>query len=204
MERTVRSMLTTLPFLRPVDVTVPWPSTLIRPSRMTSPMRAHTLLVPTSIATRTASRSTLSPLLSLEDVSPDEGEIVEDPDAERDECDEIEVETEAIADEGQDHGDHGIDDEARDEDAIVVDPIKLGADGPDDRVEGSQDGHRRVAAELVADVDPQDEPCEDTDQESHEGQEHGSPSLSPMRSCKASRWRSAAANRGSFTVTRRA
>src|SRR3990172_12206325 len=150
MERTVRSMLTTLPFLRPVDVTVPWPSTLIRPSRMTSPMRAHTLLVPTSIATRTSSRSTLSPRLPLEDVSPDEGDIVEDPDAERDERDEIEIEPEAIPDERQDHGDHGVDDEARDEDAIVVDSIKLGADGPDDRVEGGQDGHRRGGAGLIA------------------------------------------------------
>ena len=40
--------------------TVPWPMIVSRPSRLTSPMRAQTLLVPTSMPTRTASRSTVS------------------------------------------------------------------------------------------------------------------------------------------------
>ena len=58
MLRTVWSMLTIAPFLRPVDGTVPWPMIVRRPSRLTSPMSATTFDVPTSMPTRTASRST--------------------------------------------------------------------------------------------------------------------------------------------------
>ena len=55
MERTVCSMFTTAPRFRPDDGTVPWPMTVSRPSRPISPIRAQTLLVPTSSATRTPS-----------------------------------------------------------------------------------------------------------------------------------------------------
>ena len=58
IERTVWSMLTTTPFLRPEAGTVPWPMIVRRPSRLTSPMSAQTFDVPTSMPTRTASRST--------------------------------------------------------------------------------------------------------------------------------------------------
>ena len=40
--------------------TVPWPMIVSRPSRPTSPISAQTLDVPTSMPTRTASRSTVS------------------------------------------------------------------------------------------------------------------------------------------------
>ena len=60
IERTVWSMLMTTPFFSPEAGTVPWPMIVRRPSRLTSPMRAQTLLVPTSMPTRTASRSTVS------------------------------------------------------------------------------------------------------------------------------------------------
>ena len=52
-------MLTTTPFFSPDDGTVPWPMIVSRPSRLTSPMSAQTLDVPTSIPTRTASLSTV-------------------------------------------------------------------------------------------------------------------------------------------------
>ena len=55
IERTVCSMLTTAPRFSPDDGTVPWPMTVRRLSRPISPMRAQTLLVPTSSATRTPS-----------------------------------------------------------------------------------------------------------------------------------------------------
>jgi hypothetical protein len=58
IERTVWSMLTTTPFLSPEAGTVPWPMIVRRPSRPTSPMSAQTFDVPTSMPTRTASRST--------------------------------------------------------------------------------------------------------------------------------------------------
>src|ERR1035437_2473458 len=60
MDRTVCSMLTTSAFLRPMAGTTPLPTMVRLPSRATSPIRAHILLVPTSIPTSTASRSTRS------------------------------------------------------------------------------------------------------------------------------------------------
>ena len=50
---------------RPVVGTVPWPMMVRRPSRLTSPMSAQTLDVPTSMPTRTASRSTCLSSLAL-------------------------------------------------------------------------------------------------------------------------------------------
>src|SRR5712691_3695971 len=98
-------MLMTTPFLSPDAGTVPWPMIVSRPSRLTSPMRAQTLLVPTSMPTRTASRSTV-PFVSvhgsfLQEMTPDEGHVVEDPQTEGDEGHEIQVQPEPIADERQ-------------------------------------------------------------------------------------------------------
>src|SRR5690348_5721444 len=143
------------------------------PSRLTSPMRAQTLLVPTSMPTRTASRSTV-PFYSvrsagLEEVPPDEGHVVEDPQAEGDEGHQIQVETEPVADEGQQDGDDRVDQEPTDEDAIVIDPVELRADGSEHRIERGQDGHGRVSTELEADVDVEDEPCKDAHEEPEQG-----------------------------------
>src|SRR5436190_1615262 len=52
-------MLTTTPFFRPAAGTEPLPMIVMLPSRLTSPMSATTFVVPTSIPTRTASRSTV-------------------------------------------------------------------------------------------------------------------------------------------------
>src|SRR5512143_2657038 len=60
-------MLTTTAFLRPDAGTTPLPTIVRSPSRDTSPISAQTLLVPTSIPTSTASRSTRSrPRLRLD------------------------------------------------------------------------------------------------------------------------------------------
>jgi hypothetical protein len=98
-------------------------------------------------------------------MAPDEGHVVEDAQTERDECHEIEVQTEAIADEGQEYSNDGIDQEPADKDPIVVDPVELSANRPEDRIEGSQDRDRRVSAEFEADVDIEDEAAKDTDKE---------------------------------------
>jgi hypothetical protein len=50
-------------------------------------------------------------------------------------------------------GDEGVGREAGDEDPIVVDPIELGADRTEDRVERRDDRDGRVAGELETDVD---------------------------------------------------
>src|SRR4051794_15029877 len=127
------------------------------PSRLTSPMRAQTLLVPTSMPTRTASRSTVC-LFSvtsagLEERPPDEGPAFEDPQAEGDDRPQVQVETEPVADERQQDGDDRVDEEPADEDPIVIDPVELRADGTEHRIERGQDGHGRVPTELEADVD---------------------------------------------------
>src|SRR5215210_7938519 len=164
-------MLTTTPFLRPEAGTVPWPMIVRRPSRLTSPMSAQTFVVPTSIPTRTASLSTCrwSPAAGplLDEVTTDESDVVEDPEAEVDQRDEVEIEAEAIADEREEDGDDRVRDEAADEDPIVVDAVELRADGTEDGIEGGEDRHRRVPAELEADVDIEEETGEDTG----EGQE---------------------------------
>src|SRR5262249_46652783 len=125
IERTVWSMLTTTPFFRPDEATVPWPITVIRPSRLTSPIRVQTFDVPTPIAPRPAPLSTFvaapsAPSLS-DEMAPDQRHVVEDPQAERDQRHKVEIEAEAVADEGEDDRHDRVRDEPADEDAIVVD-----------------------------------------------------------------------------------
>src|SRR3954451_11991599 len=178
MERTVWSMLTTTPLRSPLVSTVPWPITVRRPSRLTSPIRAQTLDVPTSMPTRTASRSTCGVSLlirrcgTLDEVPPDQRDVVEDPEPEADEGDEVEVEAQPVAHEGEQHGDERVDDEAADEDPIVVDAVELGADRPKNGVERRQDGDGGVALELEPDVDVEEEARQDSDEEPHERHEH--------------------------------
>src|SRR5438552_791235 len=136
-------MLTTTPFLRPAAGTEPLPMIVMLPSRPISPMSATTFVVPTSIPTRTASRSTLPVVPRLEEVPPDERPVVEDPWPERDQCHEVEVQTEPIADEGEQDGHACVGDEAADEDSIVVDPIQLGPDRTQNGIERGNDGDRR-------------------------------------------------------------
>src|SRR6185369_11852002 len=169
IERTVWSMLTTAPFLSPDDGTVPWPMKVSRPSRPISPMSAQTLLVPTSMPTRTPSAMPTS-----DEMSPDQGDVVEDPEAEVDQRDEVQVEAQPVADEGQDDRHHRVREEARDEDPIVVDPVELRTHRPEHRVQRSEDRHGRIAAELEADVDVEDEPEQDAHQQSRQGEEQRS------------------------------
>ena len=100
IELIVCSMLTTTPFFRPVAGTVPLPMIVKAPSALTSPIRAQTLVVPTSMPTRTASRSTLSSS-PLQEVAPDQGEVLEDPGPEGHEGHEVQVQSQPIADEGE-------------------------------------------------------------------------------------------------------
>src|SRR6478752_7203672 len=177
-------MLMTTPFLSPEAGTVPWPMIVSRPSRLTSPMRAQTLLVPTSMPTRTASRSTV-PFVSvrlsgLQEVAPDEGHVIEDAQTEGDEGHQVESEAEPIADECQEHRDDGVDQETADEDPIVVDPVELGADRSEDRIERGEDRHGRIPTEFEPDVDIEDEAHEDAHEESEQGQQHGLIVLAPV------------------------
>jgi hypothetical protein len=93
----------------------------------------------------------------------------EDAQAEGDQCHEVQVKAEAVADECEDDRRDRVDQEPADEDAIVVDPVELSTDRAEDRVEGGKDRHRRITAELEADVDVEDESCEDAHQEPQQG-----------------------------------
>src|SRR5680860_1703517 len=113
--------------------------TFTSPDRPTSPMSVVTFVVPASIATRTASRSKLPPASaapqraggcrsSLQEVTPDEGHVLEDAQAEGEECDQVQVDAQPIAHEGERDRHQGIRDEPGEKDAIVVVGIELGAD----------------------------------------------------------------------------
>ena len=56
MEAATSSILTTTPFLIPREAAVPTPTILMARSGSTSPIRTHTLVVPTSSATTACSR----------------------------------------------------------------------------------------------------------------------------------------------------
>ena len=76
---------------------------------------------------------------------------------------------EPVPDERQQDRDDRVDQEPADEDAIVVDPVEFRPDGSEDRIERREDGHRRVSAELEADVDVEDEPRQDAHEEPEQG-----------------------------------
>src|SRR4029453_6277722 len=105
----------------------------------------------------------------LDEVAPDERHVVEDPEPEVDQRDEVEVEAQPVPDERQDHGNDRVGEEPADEDPIVVDPVELGAYRPEDRVERGEDRHRRVPTGLEADIDVEDEPGKDAQKETSQG-----------------------------------
>src|SRR5664279_2425864 len=137
IEWTVWSILTTTPLRSPDAGTVPFPMIVTLPSRPTSPIRATTLVVPTSIPTRTASRSTRSVPLpvvwaGLQEMPADERDVLEDP---------------------QSEGDERVHHEPADEDPVVVRPFQLGPHGPQDGVKRREDRDGRIPSQLEPDVD---------------------------------------------------
>src|SRR4051812_25456654 len=162
--------------------------TVSRPSRPNSAMSAQTLLVPMSSATSVPWATAdlcCSPGWSLDVVPPDEGDVVEDAKPEGDEGHEVQVDAEAVADEGEDDRDDRVGHEARDEDPVVVHPVELRPNRPEHRVQGSEDGDGRIAAELEADVDVEDEAQQDTHEEACQRDDHRTePALTTVRSGK--------------------
>ena len=102
-------------------------------------------------------------------MSPDQRDVVEDPEPEVDERDEVQVQPEPVSDEREDHGHERVDDEPADKDPIVVDPVELRADRPEDRIERGEDRHGRVSAELETDGHVEDEPEQDAHEEACQG-----------------------------------
>src|SRR5512142_2455727 len=122
-------------------------------------------------------RGRMSASSTLEEMPPDQGDVLEDAQSEREERDQVEVEPEPVADECEQDCHDRVRDEAADEDAVVVAAIELRADRPQHRVERGEDGDRRVAREFEADVDVEDEPEQDADEQTRQGYEHLPPSL---------------------------
>ena len=112
--------------------TVPWPMIVRRPSRLDladeradlgrADVDADEDRFPFHLLCRPS-------LCCLDEVAPDQRDVVEDPEPEVDECDQVEVEAQPVADEGQQHGHDRVGEEAADEDPIVVDAVELGPDG---------------------------------------------------------------------------
>ena len=101
------------------------------------------------------------------------------------------------------HGDDRIDQEPADEDSIVVDPVELRTDRPEHGVERREDRDRRVAAELEADVDVEDEARQDAHEEPEQGKQHAVVVLVPVGFGKATRPPSGRGNRPRSTAPRR-
>src|SRR2546427_9561266 len=174
-------MFTTTPLRSPVVGTMPLPMIVSEPSRPISPISVHTFDVPTSIPTMTASRSTcrsvprckgFSARGGLQEVPSDECHVLEDPWAEGDQGDEIEIDSEPITDERQENCDDGIDNEPADEDPIVVDAVELRAHRAKDGVQRGHDGHGGIPGELEADVDLEEETQYHAHQETCQGEQH--------------------------------
>src|SRR5687767_5328060 len=151
---TVRSISITTPLRRPSEGACPMPMTSTPPLRPpTSPMSTHTLVVPISIATSTVWSVTARPpsltllLLpayvratrppetrpNLKEMSPDDSDVLEDPPAEREQGDEIEVDTQPVAQERERRREERIRVEARQEDLRVEMPLQLRAKGAKER-----------------------------------------------------------------------
>src|SRR5664280_3379802 len=146
-------MFTTMPLRNPDAGTVPLPITVSAPSRPTSPIRATTLVVPTSMPTMTASRSTLSvPLLvvwaGLQEMPADERDVLEDAQPEGDERHQVEIEPEAFPHEGEEARDDRVHHEPADEDPVVVCPFQIGSHGSKDGVERREDRDGRIPGQL--------------------------------------------------------
>ena len=104
-----------------------------------------------------------------DEVTPDQRHVVEDPEPEIDQRNEVQVQAEPIADEREDDRDDRVGNEAADEDPIVVDAIELRPDGPEHRIQRGEDRHGRVTGELEADVDVEEEPGRDAHDETRQG-----------------------------------
>src|SRR5206468_6211360 len=162
---TVRSISMTTPFRRPSEGACPIPITSTLPLRPpTSPMSTQTFVVPMSIATTTVWSVTERPpsltllLLPacvratarprLKEMAPDYSDVLEDAPAEREQGNEIEVDTQPVTQERQRSREERVGIEARQEDARVEVSFELGAKGAEKRVERGEDADRRVARPL--------------------------------------------------------
>src|SRR4029078_11931118 len=129
-------------------------------------------------------RFRLRGLAVLQEVAADECHVIEDAQAEGDEGYQVQIQTESIADEGEQDGDDRVDQEPPDEDPFVVDAGELRADGSEHRIERGEDRHGRVATELEADVDIEDEPQADAHHEDQKGKQHAVFVLAPAVSAR--------------------
>src|SRR4029077_5076010 len=173
MPRTVFSMLTTTPRRRPSEGASPTP-TMFRPRSVGSPTTQQILVVPISSAVTYLDRGKnlswnvgwnrrahyrgvraernkklasfpQASSESLEQVPPDDGEVVEDADAEGDDGGEVELHAKLVAQVGERAGGQRVHQQPGDEHLVFEVAIEPGLDRTEDGVERGEDHHRGVA-----------------------------------------------------------
>ena len=101
-----------------------------------------------------------------------ERDVLEDPQAEGEERDEVEVDPQPVAHERQRHGNQGVRDEAGDEDPVVVVIVQLGADRSQNRIQACEDGDRRLACQVGAHVDVEHQTKRDPERKANQRKPH--------------------------------
>src|SRR2546428_9678541 len=143
----------------------PMPMTSPPPRAVSSPMRTQTFVVPMSIATSTgwsgtAASHTFSPRFpmpekvariawTLQEMPSDDSDVLEDPPAEGEERDQVEVDPEAVAEEREGRREEGVRVEPGKEDARVEVALELGARGTEERIERGEDPDGGIAGPLA-------------------------------------------------------
>src|SRR6478735_6875419 len=110
-------------------------------------------------------------LSGMEHVPPDLRHVGEDADAEDDDHAgrQLASDAELVAEVDDRRRDHDVADERDDEDLVVEDALEIGAERPEDGVEGRHDRDREVGVEAGRHVRGEDQPEDDADEESDGG-----------------------------------
>src|ERR671936_2339061 len=102
----------------------------------------------------------------------DDRHVLEDSPAECEQCHEIEVDPEAIAEECEGSGEQGVRVEAGEKDPRVEVSLELRARRAEERIERGEDAHGRVAGPLDRKVEAKRETQKHPGEESEERKEH--------------------------------
>ena len=108
----------------------------------------------------------------LEEVPSDDSDILEDTPPESEQRDEVEVDTQPVAQESEARGKEEVRVEARQEDARVEVTLELGAVRTQQRVERGEDAHRGIARPLDREVEAKRQAQQHARDESEEREKH--------------------------------
>src|SRR3990170_4019751 len=145
IESTASSMSMMTPFRSPFDCAMPTPMICASLRRLSWPTRVQTLVVPTSIAAMTLCLGTfLSPTLDQKP-TPDNGQVVEQAHAERDDSGQVELDAQPVGQIRQESRQQSIEEEAGQEHLVIESTLCLGSYCAHHRVQPRQNGHGDIS-----------------------------------------------------------